>query len=58
MNKPPDNPQINIGGNASRPGLVVFGIGTGTDPLNITPEKAETIAAMLLGAAAAVRQTG
>ncbi|WP_157625787.1 hypothetical protein [Mycobacterium sp. 155] len=42
--------------NASRPGLVVCAIGSGTDPYSITPELAEELAESLLAAAVAARR--
>jgi hypothetical protein len=51
-------PQFNVAPNASRPGLVVVAIGSGTDPYNITPDRAEHLADDLLAAAAAARRAG
>lgn len=51
-------PQFNVCPNASRSGLVLIAIGTGTDPYSITPELAEALADDLLAAAAAARGAG
>lgn len=53
-----DAPQFNVCPNGSRPGLVVVAIGTGTDPLSVTPQVAEALADDLLAAAAAARRAG
>lgn len=50
-----DIPDFHAGANASKPGLVVIAIGSGMNSYSITPEHAESIAARLLGAAAAAR---
>lgn len=43
----PDEPQVNIHPNESWCGLVAFGVGTGQPVYNITPERAEELAAEL-----------
>ncbi|BBY91304.1 hypothetical protein MGALJ_09730 [Mycobacterium gallinarum] len=53
--KPPDEPQVHIAPNASRPGLVVIAIGSGTNPYSVTPERADDLADQLTGAADAAR---
>ena len=55
MNKPPDEPQVHIAPNSSRPGLVVIAIGSGTDPYCVTPEFAVELAGRLLNAATDAR---
>lgn len=50
-----DEPQVHIGPNSSRPGLVVIAIGSGTNPYNITPELADGLAARPTAAAASAR---
>lgn len=56
--KPADQPQFNVCPNASRPGLVLFAVGSGRDPYNITPDVAEALADELLASAAAARRLG
>ncbi|MFA1705516.1 hypothetical protein ACDT10_21700 [Mycobacterium intracellulare] len=51
----PDEPQVHIAPNASRPGLVVIAIGSGTDPYSITPEFAIELAGQLLDSVTAAR---
>lgn len=58
MHKPADKPQFNVCPNASRPGLVLLAVGSGTDPYSIIPELAEALADELLAAAAAARRAG
>jgi hypothetical protein len=53
--KPADEPQVHVGPNGARPGLVVIAIGSGTDPYSITPEFAIGLAGQLLDAATAAR---
>ncbi|OBA96996.1 hypothetical protein A5666_27095 [Mycolicibacterium fortuitum] len=55
MNRPADEPQIHIVPNASRPGLVVIAVGSGTDPFFVTPDFAIDLAGRLLDAATAAR---
>ena len=50
-----DDPQFNVGPNASWHGLVSFSIGTARYGFNITPERAEALADELRTAAAAAR---
>lgn len=56
--RPADAPQFNVCPNASRPGLVLFAVGSGTDPYSITPALAEALADELLASAAAARRAG
>lgn len=58
MTRSPDEPQFHVFENKSRPGLVYFGIATGTDGFNITAKRAELLAAELRDAARAARQQG
>jgi hypothetical protein len=51
MGKPPDRPAVHIAPNASRPGLVLIAIGSGTNPFSITPEFAADLSSRLLAAA-------
>jgi len=53
--KPADHPQVHVGPNESRPGLVHLAIGTGTDGYDITPERAQSLGGELIRAAAAAR---
>jgi hypothetical protein len=53
-----DTPEISVCANASWHGLVHIGVGTGMPAYNITPERAEDIAADLVAAAAAARAAG
>lgn len=55
MGKPPDQPAVHVAANASRSGLVVLAIGSGTDPFSVTPEFAIELAGRLLDAAAVAR---
>lgn len=55
MNKPPDQPSIHVAANASRPGLVLVAIGSGTDPFSVSPEFAIESAGKLLDSATAAR---
>jgi hypothetical protein len=55
VNRPPDQPAIHVAANASRPGLVLVAIGSGTDPYSITPERADELAGQLTDAATAAR---
>ncbi|MFV8316280.1 hypothetical protein [Mycobacterium sp. 23] len=52
MNRPPDQPALHIAANASRPGLVLVAVGSGTDPFSVTSEFAIGLAGQLLDAAA------
>jgi hypothetical protein len=58
MSKPPDEPQFNIGENRSRPGLVTVAVGSGQHIYNVTPERADELAAQLAEAADAARAAG
>lgn len=58
MSRPADEPAFIVCPNASRPGLVLFSVGTGRDPLNIEPATAEALADDLLAAAATARRAG
>lgn len=51
MEKPTDQPAVHVAANASRPGLVVIAIGSGTDPYSITREFAVELSGRLLAAA-------
>jgi hypothetical protein len=53
MAKPPDQPTIIVAANASRPGLVLVAIGSGTDPFSVSPEFATGLAGQLTAAAEA-----
>ncbi len=53
--KPADEPQVHVGPNAARPGLVVIAIGSGSDPYSVTPEFAIATAGQLLDGATAAR---
>ncbi|MHA7650147.1 hypothetical protein ACX9NE_10430 [Mycobacterium sp. ML4] len=53
--KPADEPQVHVRANASRPGLVLVAIGSGTDPFSVTPEFAIGLAGQLLDAATDAR---
>ncbi|RDH75507.1 hypothetical protein DVS77_26265 [Mycolicibacterium moriokaense] len=55
MNKAPDEPQVHVAPNASRPGRVVIAVGSGTDPFSVVPEFAIELAGRLLDAATAAR---
>lgn len=55
MNRSPDQPAVHVAANASRPGLVLVAIGSGTDPYSITPEHADDLAGQLAAAAEAAR---
>jgi DNA-binding IclR family transcriptional regulator len=55
---PADNPQFNVGANASWPNRVHFSIGTGMPSYNITPERAEELAQQLIDAARDTRGAG
>jgi hypothetical protein len=55
VNKPPDQPSIHVAANASRPGLVLVAVGSGTDPFTVSPEFAIELAGRLLDAATAAR---
>jgi hypothetical protein len=56
--KPADEPQVHVGPNADRPGLVTIAIGSGTDPYSVTPDFAIGLAGQLLAAATAARDAG
>lgn len=56
--KSPDEPQLNICPNHSRPGLVTIGIGSGQHSYSVMPELAEEIAANLSAAAERARHAG
>ncbi|RAU98770.1 hypothetical protein DQP58_04775 [Mycobacterium colombiense] len=58
MGKPPDQPAVHVAANASRPGLVLVAIGSGSDPYSVTPEFAVGLAGQLLGAATTARTAG
>jgi hypothetical protein len=58
MDRGADEPQFQVFDNAARRGLVYVGIGTGVDGYNITPARAETLAAELLDAARQARGAG
>jgi hypothetical protein len=53
-----DEPQVHVAPNASRPGLVVIAIGSGTDSYSITPEFAIELAAHLIDGATTARTAG
>lgn len=55
MNRPPDQPDFHVAPNASRPGLVLIAVGSGTDPFSVRPEFAIELAGQLLAAADAAR---
>ena len=50
-----DEPQVHIAPNASRPGLVLFAIGSGIDLFSVSPEFAIELAGQLLDAATEAR---
>jgi hypothetical protein len=56
--KPADEPQVHIGPNTARPGLVTIAIGSGTNPYSVTTKFAIALAAQLLDAATAARVAG
>ena len=56
MSKPADEPDFHVATNASRPHLVRFAIGSGTDGYDITPKRAEALADQLLAVAASARE--
>lgn len=58
MMHPADEPQFHIYANESHRGLLHIGIGTGQPAYNITPERAEELAAELVAAAAVARSGG
>ncbi|TDL01538.1 hypothetical protein EI067_00355 [Mycobacterium paragordonae] len=51
MNRPPDEPDFHVAPNASRRGLVLVAVGSGTDPFSVTPEFAIELAGRLRDAA-------
>lgn len=55
--RPADQPQVHVAANSSHPGLVVIAVGTGRDSYNITPERADELAAQLTAAAGAARSS-
>ncbi|MGV0603929.1 hypothetical protein [Mycolicibacterium sp. XJ1904] len=46
---------FHVAANASRPGLVLLAVGSGTDPFSVSPEFAIELAGRLLDGAAAAR---
>lgn len=55
MNRPPDEPDFHVAPNASKPGLVLVAVGSGTDPFSVTPEFAIELAGRLIDAATDAR---